>query len=186
MNRNIINQFIWYLKETGMGFSRGIKIMAGILIIANLALLSKYILFRHSARYYKNYFKKGYFQQTASRGWKKANLVPFNTIKLMQSGRLRYEYKMDNLAGNVAGFVPLGFLFPFIALFFRKGIRTVLLVLLISLAFEYIQLRTGWGVFDVDDLILNGAGGLAGYLIFSVFYFFRKRNAAVYSAESGT
>ena len=38
----------------------------------------------------------------------------------------------------------------------------------LSLLYEYIQVKTGLGFFDVDDLLLNTAGVLAGYLLFWV------------------
>ena len=35
-----------------------------------------------------------------------------------------------------------------------------------SLSFELIQLATGWGVFDVDDIFLNTLGGIIGLVIY--------------------
>ena len=36
----------------------------------------------------------------------------------------------------------------------------------LSLIYDYIQVKTGLGFFDVDDLLLNTAGALAGYILF--------------------
>ncbi|WP_415340200.1 VanZ family protein, partial [Clostridium perfringens] len=38
----------------------------------------------------------------------------------------------------------------------------------ISLTIELIQLLTGLGFFDVDDIILNVLGGIIGYLILKI------------------
>jgi len=73
-----------------------------------------------------------------------------------------------NIGGNVLGFVPVGFLLA--VLLFRTGriFKATLTVFLISLFFETIQLYTGLGVFDVDDLFLNTLGGLLGSLLFLI------------------
>ena len=42
------------------------------------------------------------------------------------------------------------------------------MVLLVSLSFELVQLLAGLGSFDVDDLILNTTGGIAGYILYKL------------------
>ena len=79
---------------------------------------------------------------------------------------MREEYKYDNIGGNIIGFIPFGILLPVLFLSLRKIWKTVFTVFCISLLFETTQLLTGLGVFDVDDLILNTAGGLLGYIIY--------------------
>ncbi len=67
-----------------------------------------------------------------------------------------------NYAGillNIALFIPLGF---FLADIFHKKCLSFLNALFISLAIELIQYNTGRGQFDIDDLICNGIGSLAG------------------------
>lgn len=146
--------------------SKPLKVILYLLLLSCLLVLSKYILFKKSLSSYKNYFAREYSSNTYKQGLNHANTTPFKTIKLMQSSSLDDTYKMQNLAGNVAGFIPLGILLPI--LFWRKGkgLKTVFFIFLISFAFETIQLITGLGVFDVDDLILNTAGGIIGYLFF--------------------
>ena len=67
-------------------------------------------------------------------------------------------------------FVPLGFLLPTLK---KRGIvKVTALSFLTSLAIESVQLLYCWGAvsnrrtFDVTDLIMNTAGGLAGYVFF--------------------
>ncbi|MEO5564388.1 MAG: VanZ family protein, partial [Chitinophagaceae bacterium] len=137
------------------GFSRFI---VWILLLGCLMVLAKFILFKKSPRYYKRYFLNEYAHYDISEGKKKANIVPFKTIKLMQNERLKEEYRVDNLAGNIVGFIPLGVLLPLLFVGLRRLWRTTAIVFLISLAFETTQLVTGLGIFDIDDLILNVGG----------------------------
>ena len=94
------------------------------------------------------------------------NLVPFQEI-------LRYWNYRDqlgmlsftNLAGNVLVFVPFGFLSA-MASRRRSFLGTSLDGFLLSLMVETFQLLSMVGSFDVDDLILNTAGAVLGFLGF--------------------
>ena len=57
---------------------------------------------------------------------------------------------------------------------------------LLSLTIEITQLLTRVGSFDVDDLILNTAGGIAGYLLFYIMNKIRSKwdGALIYTASS--
>jgi len=151
------------------------RIIVFLLLLACLAVLARFILFKKSPRYYKNYFRREFVNYKISDGKKKANLVPFKTIKLMQSDRLSEEYRIDNIAGNIVGFIPLGILFPLLFVGLRRLWRTTFVVFLVSLGFEVTQLVTGIGIFDIDDLILNVTGGIIGYLLIRLFI--RRRPA---------
>lgn len=152
-----------------MNLSSAAKIVLWVLLIGCILVLTKFILFKNSASYYENYFKTQFTRNTYKEGIKHANLVPFKTIKLMQSNALTTTYKVENVAGNIAGFIPLGFLFPLLFVSMRKAWKTIMLIFFISLCFETFQLITALGVFDVDDLILNTSGGIAGYLLYKIF-----------------
>jgi glycopeptide antibiotics resistance protein len=143
------------------------RIVLWFLLVCCLLVLTKYILFKRSPEYYKNYFAHQYSRKVITEGWKHANLKPFSTIYLFyRSNRLPEVYKYDNIGGNIVGFMPLGFLLP--ALFFRVRSfwRVTLICFCISLIFETTQLLTGLGSFDVDDIILNTTGGIAGYFAY--------------------
>ena len=98
------------------------------------------------------------------------NLVPFQEIQryLVNAQSFSLELFVVNILGNVCMFIPFGAL-----LFVWRGkpvgfwyvtVRSLLLSLLI----ESIQLVTKVGVFDVDDIILNTAGGIVGFLIYQL------------------
>lgn len=83
---------------------------------------------------------------------------------------LLHDAAFQQLALNVLLFVPLGF---FVRLVMHRGVLvTAALGLLVSLAIETTQLTGVWGlyhcayrVFDVDDLLVNTVGALAGGLL---------------------
>ena len=144
------------------------KIILAVLLIVCMAVLTKYILFKNSAALSKKNFGMECSQKNWKAGLAKANFEPFRTIHLMQGNNVSTVYMIENLAGNIVGFIPLGILFPLLFPFFRSAWKTALLVFVISLAFECIQLCTGLGIFDVDDLILNVAGGVTGYIVYKI------------------
>lgn len=144
------------------------RLFVWALLLTCLLILSKYILFKKSPRYYKNYFNREYRQYKVKEGWAKANLTPFSTIRIFSSRRVTTEYSYKNIGGNIIGFVPLGILLPLLFGRCRNFFLLTGTVFFTSLSFETLQLLLGTGVFDVDDLILNTAGGIAGYLLFII------------------
>ena len=141
-----------------------------------LLLLAKFILFKKAPSYDRSFFTTRYEWRLVKKNWNNANWVPFATIRrFYSSNRLRTTYKVDNLGGNVLGFIPLAFL---LCQLYTTGSRTrkaFFTTALISLGFECIQLVTPLGVFDIDDLILNTFGGLLGIGFFSVTRSLRSR-----------
>lgn len=154
-----------------------IKIIGWIVFVFFLLLLTKNILFKKNIGYYKNYFKREYRQYTIKSGWKQANTTPFSTIKLFyNSRRMNTEYKANNLLGNIIGFIPFGFLLPFLLPWFRHGGKILFAGFLLSMGYELTQLIFGLGIFDVDDLLLNTTGSFLGYIVFFIaFLLFGKR-----------
>jgi len=93
--------------------------------------------------------------QEITRGWNRLSLHPTGTSL--------------QLIGNLFAFVPLGILIPLLLRHrLSSGILVLLCSLLLSLGYEVIQLLTGIGIFDVDDLMLNTFGGVTGYILFAI------------------
>ena len=80
-----------------------------------------------------------------------------------------------NLFGNVIIFMPFGFFMP-MASKYRSLFSTVFYSFGLSLCVETFQLVTKVGSFDVDDLLLNTIGGLAGYILFIICAAIRRRH----------
>ncbi len=139
-----------------------------IALFCCLLVLSKFILFKQSPGYYKQYFAHGYQAYSVKEGWKHANTKPFSSIRILSGRYVTSEYSYKNIGGNIVGFIPLGLLLPFLIPLCRNFFALTGVTLLISLSFELVQLVAGLGSFDVDDLILNTAGGIAGYILYKL------------------
>ena len=84
---------------------------------------------------------------------------------------------ISNLFGNIAIFMPFGFLVPILGRKKRKFWFTALASFELSLSVECIQLITKTGCFDVDDIFLNTIGGILGYLVYALMQRKRDRDA---------
>ena len=89
------------------------------------------------------------------------NLQPFKEISRFFTYReiIGFRGFVINLFGNILAFMPWGFMVPIIRKRPYKFVYTAVSTFLLSLCIETIQLVTRVGSFDVDDLILNTAGG---------------------------
>lgn len=88
-----------------------------------------------------------------------------------------------HLLGNVALFLPIGFLLP---LLWRRNrlLRTILFGFFLSLLIECIQLFLIRSP-DIDDLILNTLGTCIGYLLFFVLHLLLPRLCGWFSDPRG-
>ena len=104
------------------------------------------------------------------------NLVLFKEIRRFWNYRDQVGFfaMFTNLFGNVIIFMPFGFFMP-MASRYRSCFSAVFYSFGLSLCVETFQLLTKVGSFDVDDLLLNTVGGLAGYVIFAVCAAIRRR-----------
>ena len=98
------------------------------------------------------------------------NLVPFSEIKRFWNMRYSYGWGVTimNLLGNVVIFVPFGLLVPASAKkkYLKNFFTVMALTLALSAGIEVIQYLTKVGAFDIDDIILNFAGGFIGYIAY--------------------
>lgn len=104
------------------------------------------------------------------------NLILFKEIKRFITYRhmLGTEAVVLNLLGNIVAFLPFGAILPVMHRKFRSFIYMIFLTFEFSLTIEVIQLIFKVGSFDVDDMLLNTIGGIAGYLLFCVMDKFRR------------
>jgi glycopeptide antibiotics resistance protein len=86
------------------------------------------------------------------RGWRNHNVSLLTLI--------------ENLLGNLLLFAPMGLFLPCIFKKMDKFWKYLLSILFLSIAVESLQLITGSGKCDVDDLILNLAGAVVFYGFF--------------------
>lgn len=90
-----------------------------------------------------------------------SNFVPFKEIFRYSFGSRKF---VKNIIGNIMLFIPYGFLSSYL-LKNRKFSVIAILTIIVSLTIETVQYYIG-RVFDIDDIILNLAGGIIGFLIF--------------------
>jgi glycopeptide antibiotics resistance protein len=97
------------------------------------------------------------------------NLIPFKTILefVGENSRVSSSYAASNILGNIILFIPCGVYLRAIP---KQGrfTKSLLMMLIVTVAIESIQFAFGLGACDIDDVILNcvgGAIGIAGYAL---------------------
>ena len=95
------------------------------------------------------------------------NFIPFKTIIPYLVGEKGLLIGAINIVGNIILLVPVGLLVPFAfpAVHLKKSI---LFAVFSGLLIEGMQTLLHVGIFDIDDVILNGLGYLLGYWIYLV------------------
>lgn len=115
-------------------------------------------------------FRFGFILYSEPQAGQNYNLIPFRTIWTYLSPKIPYMEAVRNLLGNIAAFIPFGLYLQ--ALRGKKRIGTSFLIVLVTSALvEILQFFFNVGTFDIDDVLLNGIGGLLGILL---YHFLRK------------
>ncbi len=99
------------------------------------------------------------------------NLVPFKTIMTFAKefdSMYSTSQIILNLFGNVCAFMPMALFLPLLFKRQNKVFQFVITLILMILGIEFLQLITGSGRFDIDDLILNLFGAVLVYLLFKI------------------
>jgi len=97
------------------------------------------------------------------------NIIPFKNISryitALCTGSMNISTPITNLGGNLILLFPMGFYLPFFIKKIKKVITFSIWMIIIIFFLEVIQLCTGRGAFDIDDIILNTVGAILGFLI---------------------
>lgn len=103
---------------------------------------------------------------TDSSEFRHVQYIPFAFIKDFIDSTGSIDVLLKNVLGNFAIFIPLGILLP--CLFQKLSLwKTVAMGFAVSLGFELIQYITGFGMTDIDDLILNTLGVFVGAALYT-------------------
>lgn len=96
-----------------------------------------------------------------------ASWVPFVTIwhLLAESGGDSY-FNVGSVVGNIALFIPLGWLLPMVWSELRSLPRVVVTAAACSIAIELVQFAIPGRFPTTDDVLLNTVGGLIGAIMF--------------------
>jgi glycopeptide antibiotics resistance protein len=97
-----------------------------------------------------------------------ANLVPFKTIIHYLHAEKGELIAAINILGNIFLLVPFGFL---VAASFSNitWLKKITLAFAVGSLIEGMQVLLHIGIFDIDDVILNGMGVIVGYWKYGVF-----------------
>lgn len=106
------------------------------------------------------------------------NLKPLHSIRLfsqlLEPGGPHFHLALLNLLGNLLIFLPYGFLGRL--LLRNKGrLRLFFSGLFCIFLIEFLQLLTGIGVWDIDDILLNTLGLILGPILAKPFIAFQRR-----------
>ena len=97
------------------------------------------------------------------------NLIPFKTIagysKAIFDGSMNLDIPVINLLGNLLMCFPWGIYLPLLCEKMKHWKKYLVVTIVFLLGIELVQFFTRRGSFDIDDLILNLAGAMLGFLM---------------------
>lgn len=137
------------------------KIILWILLIVYVFVLIKYLI-----------LDRMIYQNQVGRNF---NLYPFNSIRayLLHKDNYNFNTWALNLFGNMIMLVPFSILMPLLFSMLRKTNIFIVCLFVFNIGIEVFQYFSGFGSFDVDDLILNSSGALVAYIILRVLLLFK-------------
>ena len=141
--------------------------LATCALIAYSAILIKFVVFKAVPTIHMGHLRFRFAGPHTGPG----NFVPFKTIVPELIGRGNHLIDIVNLIGNIIPFMPIGLLAPLV---FRSisWQKALVLGVVTGLTFEVMEVVFRVGIFDIDDVILNGLGVMIGY---GAFVIFRRR-----------
>lgn len=106
------------------------------------------------------------------------NLIPFTEILRYEFGSKLFIY---NVLGNIVIFIPFGLI---IAEYINPKtiISPLVITLIVSATVEFVQLKIGRS-FDVDDIILNIVGSIAGYLLYIAWVAIKNHLPRIFKSD---
>ena len=131
------------------------RFLCGVLFVFYLSMLVQMTVIRDW---------QDFFDLTHTNAKTEIILIPLTTT-LRDMRKMGVLWELYHIAGNIAFFMPLGFLGAYLFPKWRTWRVMPLTALGLSLLLEISQWVFQTGVSDVDDLILNTLGGCAGFLV---------------------
>jgi glycopeptide antibiotics resistance protein len=138
--------------------------LAACALIAYSAILIKFVVFKAMPAVRIGHLRLRFAGSHTGPG----NFVPFRTVVPLLLGRGNHLIALVNLIGNIIPFMPIGLLAPLV---FRSisWQKALVLGVFTGLTFEVMEVVFRVGIFDIDDVILNAFGVMAGYGAFVMF-----------------
>ncbi|WGX77872.1 VanZ family protein (plasmid) [Paraclostridium bifermentans] len=150
------------------------KQMLYIIFLIYLLILIKIILFKTNSFI-------DLLKGNTSAGYRSSNLIPFKTIVTFFNMKdFSFLRAFSNTVGNIAIFLPLGYLLPILIKKINSMSKVFLISISVSMVFESLQYIFCLGSLDIDDIILNTLGGVIGYIIYFYIKKFSNSNKFMY------
>lgn len=134
-------------------------------------LFALYVFYLVILLFFDRSFGRGFFDMDYSHFnlylERKTNFIPFKTIlhyaqELIKGGSL---YPVINLMGNIFAFFPMGLFVPAMFPSINKAGRFFMFIFGCLVFTELAQLLLMTGSCDIDDILLNALGAMAGWLL---------------------
>ena len=135
-------------------------ILTKITFAIYLLIVVKFILLRYPVDQMLEWIRRGYYDVPMS-----INIIPFKTMAMYMKGEPTIKIAVRNMVGNIIFFMPFGFLVPMILKEINSYKKIIIVSFAFSLSLEIAQIMIRVGSFDIDDLILNTAGAVLGYVL---------------------
>ena len=165
------------LSAHGGGLGIGVLVIKKILTFSFYAIAAFYVFIMLDIVFRINLFHSNVgIGMSASRAELRSySFIPFATIGeyLSGDGFSDRAAAIRNILGNIAIFIPCGLYVRTLLKdkSFKKGL---IIVIITSIAIEIIQLIFAIGACDIDDLLLNTAGGIIGLLTYKAIRYFSR------------
>lgn len=161
----IIYRVILRIKNKKFNLYREIVLLIFFIYFLYLLLLT---IFKGGSITIRNPFNEYMYKEYGISGI--INLIPIkNTIATFMHSEAGVMNSVRNVVGNIIAFMPLGFFIPLLFDKFNNYKKVLKIGFISSLAIETTQLFIGLNVCDVDDIIYNTLGALAGFICFKTF-----------------
>ncbi len=142
------------------------KKLMKVLFFIYIVLVIRLIIFKYPMNMLRE-IASTWSRDVVWEGLSKANFQFFRTINLYIHNWHRSGINsFGNLVGNVLAFVPYGYMLPRICRPAKNIFICMFFSFIFILGIELFQLFSAFGIFDVDDILLNMTGAGAGYLLF--------------------
>lgn len=148
-----------------------------ILFVLYLLILLRVIVFKYPYAVLRE-IAAGWRKDVLWEGLYGANFELFRTIRMyIVHWNDKYLNSFGNLVGNIVAFIPLGCFFPLLFKVAKNGFFCLLLSFLFVFCIELFQLLSAFGVFDVDDILLNCLGAFLGWCLYGTAKRIQRRKS---------
>lgn len=143
------------------------KMIIWVIFIIYIGIMVKLLVVQSSPRGIIESMKMATIPEVERR-IKQGNYIPLNTISKYIIGDENNTQDINKIARNLILYIPLGFFIPILIKTNRDFSNLAMAVITFSVTFALVKIIGGFGVFNIDELILNTLGGIIGFIIYAI------------------